>query len=258
MYLMYVDESGDTGRKAGSSSYFALSGLVVHETQWRNFIAALLAHRKILRANYQLPVRAEIHASEYINGQVKTAKPVRLLKKHERLGILRNTIDELAKIPYISITNVIVDKSGKPPAYDVLNAAWGTLFQRFENTLRAGNFPGKYKDDFGIVITDAVSGTKLMRLMRRMAVYNYIPNNSYYGPGSRNIPILRVIEDPSGRDSAESLPIQACDVVAYFLKQYVDPNSYIRKKRAQNYIARLQPVLNPWATRKNSLGIVIL
>lgn len=253
MYLMYVDESGDTGRKAGSSQYFCLSGLVVHESDWRNMINALLAHRKVLRANYGLPVRAEIHASEYMQ------RGVFGLEKHIRLAVLRNVLDEVAKLNYLSLTHVVVDKTGKPPEYDVLQAAWGTLFQRFENTLLYGNFHGGHKQDYGMVITDATAGTKLMRLMRRMAVYNQIPSNSLNAGGSRNIPIVKIIEDPSGRDSAESLPIQVCDVAVYFLMQFLKPNSYIRRKHASNYFTRLQPILNKYASRTDrSFGIVRL
>ena len=252
MYLMYVDESGDTGRKQGSTRYFCLSGLVVHESQWRDLINRLLAHKRVLRQNYGVPVRAELHASVYMNS------PVFGLAKYDRLAVLRNTVDEIAKIPFISVTNVVVDKQGKPPDYDVLQSAWGTLFQRFENTLGYGNFPGGFKKDFGIVITDAVAGKSLIRLMRRMAVFNPIPNNAFHGPGTRNIPIVKIIEDPSGRDSADSLPIQVCDVVAYFLKQSIDPSMYVRRKSAQNYFERLKPVLNTYASRSDKLGVVRL
>lgn len=227
MYLMYVDESGDTGRAPGATRFFCLSGIVVHESQWRPFINALVNHRKVLSANYGLPVLTEIHAAEYLNHTIYTKKPKRALKRHERLAILRNVLDELSKLRMISISSVMVDKHGKPPGYDVFAYAWGTLFQRFENTLRAGNFPGGFSNDYGMAITDAVSGNKLMRLMRRMAVYNPVPNDPQYGGGTRNMPILRIIEDPSGRDSADSLPIQACDVVAYFLTQTVTPSARV-------------------------------
>lgn len=110
-----------------------------------------------------------------------------------------------------------------------------------------------------MVITDATAGTKLLRLMRKMAVYNPIPSNSLHAGGSRNIPIVKIIEDPSGRDSAESLPIQVCDVAAYFLTQFLKPNSYVRRKHASNYFTRLQPVLNKYASRADpSLGLVRL
>jgi hypothetical protein len=256
MYLMYVDESGDTGLSAASPTpYFVLSGLVVHESRWRDFLDQLIIFRKTMRSIYGLPVRAEIHATEFVNSRVR-AVGGSYLKRQHRLAILRHTLDELAKINYISITNVLVNKAGKAAPYDVFENAWGTLFQRFENTLIHGNFPGGFKDDYGMVITDATAGKKLARLVRRMAVYNYIP--SRFGGAARNIPIKRVIEDPYGKDSAETLPIQMCDVAAYFLYQRVRPNAYVRRQRAQRYFDRLLPVLNKHATTANSYGVVRL
>jgi hypothetical protein len=254
MYIMYVDESGDSGLSAGSpTTHFALSGLVVHERDWRAVVDQLVQFRKALRSAYGLPVRAEIHASDYINRKAHG------LKKHVRLAILRNFLDELAKMPAISITNIIVDKTNKSSGCDVFERAWQALFQRFENTLKYGNFPGAHKNDYGIAITDATNGRKLMRLTRRMSVINYIPHDAGYSAvGSRNEPITRIIEDPHGRNSAEALPIQACDVCAYFLTQKFNPNGYIRRQHAQHYIDRLRPVLNTRASRSNALGIVVL
>jgi hypothetical protein len=252
MYLMYVDESGDTGLVRSPTSHFALSGIVVHESRWRDFINALIGLRKTLRSVYGLPVRGEIHAFDFISRRVYG------LDRYIRLAILRNVLDELAKFDFVSITNVIVNKVGKPADYDVFNSAWGTLFQRFENTMTNGNFPGGHRNDHGIVVTDATAGRNLQRLVRKMAVFNYVPHDQHHGPGARNIPIRRVIEDPHGKNSAETLPIQACDVVAYFLHQRYAPNGYIRRKRAQRYFDRLAPVLNLRASRFNKLGIVEL
>lgn len=257
MYLMYVDESGDAGLTRSPTTHFALSGLVVHETRWREFVNLLIAFRKTLRSVYALPVRGEIHSAEFLNGRIHAVGGA-VLARHVKLAILRNTLDELAKTNLISITNVVVSKDGKPLTYDVFAAAWGTLFQRFENTLTHGNFPGGFRNDYGIVITDATAGTKLARMVRRMAAINYIPHDGRLGYGSRNIPIVRVIEDPHGKDSAETLPIQMCDVCAYFLLQRFRPNAYVRKQRAQHYFDRLQPVLNHRASRYNDLGIVNL
>lgn len=252
MYIMYVDESGDSGLNNSPSAHFVLSGIVVHESRWRDFLNVLIAFRKTMRSVYNLPVRAEIHSSEYIRH-----RPVNL-EKHERLAILRHCLDELAKIDYISITNVVVQKHGKPSNYDVFLSAWGTLFQRFENTMLHGNLPGGHRNDHGIVITDATAGEHLTRLVRRMAVYNHIPHDAHYAMGSRNIPIRKIVEDPHGKDSRQTYPIQMADVVAYFLYQRFAPNSYIRRKRAQNYFDRLDPVLNKHASRYNANGIVVL
>lgn len=250
---MYVDESGDSGLTNSPTSHFALTGLVIHESQWRDFINQMIVFRKILRTAYGLPIRTEIHAAEYIRHP-----PVAGITKHVRLAILRNLLDELAKMNFVSITNVIVNKAGKSPPYDVFEMAWQTLFQRFENTLKYGNFPGGHRNDFGIVLTDATEGRKLQRLVRKMAVYNPIPSMQWAGGGSRNLPILRIIEDPHPKDSKDSHFIQACDACAYFLLQKFSPNGFIRRSGAQNYLNRLQPVLNQRASYSNGLGIVIL
>src|SRR5690606_10650719 len=119
-------------------------GLVVHESRWRALLDLLIAFRKTMRAVYGLPIRAEIHASEFIKAHKSR---VFNIERHERLAILRNTLDEIAKFPDVMITNVIVDKQGKPQNYDVFNTAWEVLFQRFENTLIYGNFPGRHRTD---------------------------------------------------------------------------------------------------------------
>lgn len=252
MYMMYVDESGDPGLVNSPTDYFALSGIVVHERQWRTVISAMLQFRRNLKALYGLPARAELHASEFIN------KNMHNLPRHVRLAILRNALDELARTAGILVTNVIVDKTTKSAGYDVFENAWRTLFQRFENTLRFGNFPGGFKDDYGIVFTDDTAGDKLNRIVRRMAQYNPIPNVGGYGAGFHNAPVMKVIEDPHGKNSAESLIIQMADVCAYFLHQRAKPNSYIRKKGAHHYFNRLTPVLNTKASNKNGFEIVEL
>jgi hypothetical protein len=212
----------------------------------------LIDFRRTLKSVYGLPARTEIHASELINHRPFNAP------RYVRLAILRNCLDELRKLDYISITNVIVNKVGKPDDYDVFHSAWGTLFQRFENTMLAGNFPGGFRNDYGMVITDATGGMKLVRLMRRMSVFNYIPHDPRFGPGSRNIPIKRMIEDPHPKNSTDALPVQMADVAAYFLYQRYAPNSFIRTKRADSYFDRLEPILNKWASRRDRLGVVVL
>lgn len=253
MYLMYVDESGDAGLVNSPTSHFALSGLVIHERRWRDFTTAMIAFRKTMRTVHGLPLRAEIHAAPFLR-----SPPVPNMKRMVRLAILRNLIDEIAKMDFVSVTNVIVDKSNKPPDCDVFSLAWRALFQRFENTLIHGNFPGGFRDDFGLVLTDATDGRKLQRLMRKMAVHNPVSNRFWAGPGYRNLPLLRTIEDPFPKNSRDSYFIQACDTIAYFLLQSYTPNSFVRKVGAQNYIARLSGVLNTKASLTHPLGIVRL
>lgn len=248
MYLMYVDESGDTGIQNSPTDYFVLSGLVVHESQWRPFINRLLEFKRSMKRIYGLPVRSEIHAGPLLQ-QNKFGIP-----KHLRLAILRNFLDEIALINDISITNVVVDKRNKNSSQDVFDIAWRTLFQRFENTLTYGNFPGGHAGDFGMVISDATNGLGLQNIVRKMSVYNPVPNRG--GNGFRNIPVHRIIEDPFEKDSEKSLQIQATDTCAFFLHRYISPNSFLKRQRATRYFERLSPVLNKHASSSNNLGIV--
>jgi hypothetical protein len=246
---MYVDESGDTGLSASPTSYFVLSGLVVHESRWRDFLNQLVDFRRRLRTNYGLPIRSEIHAAEFVNRRVR-AVGRSLISRPDKLSILQNVLDELARTRFISITNVVVrksDKIGRTPPYDI-----------FDTAMIYAYFPGRFKDDYGMVITDATAGNKLLRKVRRMAVYNPIPNDPTFGGGYRNLPIVRVIEDPYGKDSSETLPIQMADVAAYFLHQRLKPNSFVQRMNARQYFDRLLPVLNAHASRANQFGVVVL
>ncbi len=78
------------------------------------------------------------------------------------------------------------------------------------------------------------------------------------GSGYRNIPLIKIIEDPNLRDSKYSYLVQACDTVAYFLKQRFLPNKYIHRSGAQFYYDRLDPILNKRASTTHPLGIVVL
>lgn len=251
MYIMYVDESGDTGLVGSPTRYFALTGITVHESRWRDFHAALVGFRQNMRAAHGLPVRTEIHASEYIR-----RPPVPNLSRHSRLAILRNYLDELAKMHFVSVTGVIVDKQGKLAPYDVFDSAWRTLFQRFENTISYGNFPGGHRNDKGLLIVDNTDGRKLTSLVRKMSVYNPIP--SRFGGVPRNIPIVSIVEDPYPKDSSRSYFIQSADVCAYFLHQKFNPCSFVKKSGATHYYNRLDPVLNKRASTANGLGMVLL
>ena len=252
MYLMYVDESGDTGLHNSPSPFFALSGIVVHELKWKDFINDLLSFRRSMKKKYGIGLREEMHSAEFLRRSHPTALP-----KNIRLQVLRDSCASLAALDYISITNVVVNKQSKQAGYDVFERAWEVLFQRFENTLHHRNFPGPTNpQDMGLVFCDDTSGKKLNQLVRKMAVYNPIPNIG--NTGYRQLPIKHIIEDPNMRDSKDSLAIQAADLTAYMLYQHVSPSSYIKKKTGHGFFHTLSPILNTKASPRNEYGIVML
>lgn len=240
MYLMYVDESGDPGMTGSPTRYFALSGVVLHELAWRQILDKLITFRRGLRLRFGLKLVEEIHAAHFINSPGALVR----IKRQDRLAILRHFADEIAAMPELNVISVVVDKHGKPATYRVFDAAWRALMQRFENTLVHRNFNGPANaDDRGMVLPDPTDQKRLTRIVRTMHRYNPVPNQPQFGVGYRNLPIVRLIEDPSFRDSSDSYFIQVADLCAFLLYQSFAPNAYMRKKGGHNYFARLDPIL---------------
>lgn len=255
MFLMYTDESGDTGLVNSPTRFYVLTGLVMHELRWRECLDQLIDFRRRMRATFGLKLREEIHATELIN----KPGPLQRIKKHDRLTILRMLARELSSMPNINVINVVVDKQSKPPEYDCFSRAWQALIQRFENTMRYHNFPGpRNADDRGLILPDRTDDKKLVQLLRRMRYFNPVPNQTAFGMGSRNLQIKLVVEDPAFRDSTHSYFVQACDTLAYLLKQRLDPSSFMRKKGGNHYFNLLSPILCKAASTKDPDGIVRL
>lgn len=253
MYIAYVDESGDTGLLNSPSKYFILSALVIHELRWKSAFDSVINFRRNLRTRYGFKVREEIHAAQMIRGNGILAN----IHKSQRLQILKEVVTFQAGCPDFDIVNIVVDKVGKPPTYDVFDNAWSTLIQRIHNTIQNRNFKNSVNQtDKGIIVADDTDAAKLRKLQRRMMVFNYVPNTG--GVGSRPIPTNCIIKDPIHRNSADSYFIQLADVNAYFLTQKLSPNAYVKRKGAKNYFDKLNPNLCKVASRRNAQGIVML
>lgn len=227
MYLMYVDESGDCGLPADKSPtrYFCLSGVVVHELRWRDTLNQLTSFRRWIKHRYKVFLEDELHTAEMINKPAKLAPSLQVLKKHERLAIIRHFADQIGRLADISIVNVVVDKTGKLPSKEeVFRGAWYRLFQRFENTIQYQNFPGpKNPTERGIVFPDSTDGAKLRKYLAAMRMSNRLKVTHPSGAFVFNdLPIQVIIEDPIMRDSSHSYFMQAADLAVFLLKQNID------------------------------------
>ena len=252
MYLLFVDESGDTGHINSNTSHFCLSGLVVHELRWDAVLTAITEFRRGLRTQYDLKVREEIHASEFISkpGQLKR------IPKSIRLKILGKFLEFQASIQDISIINVVVVKSANP-GRDIFEIAWETLITRFHNTMSHHNFPGpRNPDDRGLIITDQTDEPKLRRLTRKMRRFNHVPSMINQGQ-SRSVPTITIVEDAVHRSSSHSAFVQLSDVNAYFLRQLFKPNRYIKTQGARHWFNKLGDALCTVASRDRPDGIVV-
>jgi len=240
LHLMYVDESGDPGLVGSPTRYYALSGVVLHELAWRPIPDRVISFRRRMKARFGLRLVDEIHAAHFINSPGRLVR----IRRNDRLAILRHLADEMAAMPALNVISVLVDKVGKPAGYRAFDSAWRAHMQRFENTMVHRNFNGpSNSDERAIVLPDPTDVRRLTRIIRTMHRYNPVPNQPQFGPGYRNLPIIRVIEDPSYRDSRDSYFIQMADLCAFLLYQHVTPGAYMRKKGGQKYFARLDPIL---------------
>lgn len=255
MYLMYVDESGDPGMSAASPTrYFMLSGLVLHELRWKTYLDQLIALKRRMKTIYGLAMHEEIHAGEFINGRIIFRNPI---SRNNRLRILHAVLSELRLMTDLSIVSVIVDKQRKPADYDPFETAWKLLVQRFDNTVSSRKFNGPSNaDERGAIFPDLTNARKLTGLIRKLRRYNPIPNQPQHGVGYRNRPLQFVIEDPSYKDSLQSLFVQAVDVVAYFLYQRERACRFIRMKGATKYYEMLDPVLCRVVAPNDQWGVV--
>lgn len=259
MYLMYVDECGDSGMKQSSSRYFILSGMVVHEAYWTETLEQVHAMRIDLESRYGFEVMRELHAGEMLG---RTTKQYRDIGKLDRVMMFRDVLSAEASMDKVRVINVVVDKQGKRYGFDVFGTAWDTIINRFENTIEHGNFPspfGSERPPFvekGMLIVDETDEVKLRRLIRHMRHRNMIPSSIHHGTHVRH-DLKCVIEDPLHKQSQWSPLIQLCDANSYFLKQTIEPNKTVLRYKARNYFYKLEPILLKQASSSNEYGIVM-
>lgn len=254
MYLMYVDESGDPGRNVIVTRYFILTGLVIHELRWKTTLDSLVQFRAHLRTTKGLKMREEIHASNFMS---RPGELIRI-RRNDRVDIIKQCIIWAASHPDLGVITIRVDKQGV--TRDPFEIAWDALINRFENTIRHKNFPGPCNsDDKGLILPDNTDVMKLTGLLRKMRVYNPIPNRmDIYGGGFRNSRIENIVEDPFFKDSRSSYFHQITDVIAYAARQIYEPNVYLSSKGGRNLYQELDPILIKRASRTNPMGVVEL
>lgn len=204
MWLVYADESGDRGA-AGSATY-VVAGIVVDAKQWPDVFDRLVAYRRWLRDQFNLPVRAEIKASHLISN----GGPLRELKLGDsvRHRIYVAFMRLQAKLGLRTYAIVIRKKEYalRGVATDPRHVAWEYFIQRIERLTSASQEPALILHDEG----EALLVRTLARRARRIGTAG-----SAFGTGSLKRPVRLLIEDPVPRHSDQSLFVQLADLNAY-------------------------------------------
>jgi hypothetical protein len=253
---VYVDESGDTGLGAGSSDLFILSAIIVHEAFWTDVLNEMYRIRRGMYERHGFGTTREMHAENMLGRHRKNGPG---MSRRDCVLMLREVIRTEANLPHVRSMSVVVDKRDKNPGFNVFEAAWGTLIERFESAIKAGVLPRPSSTasfpEHGFIIVDETDEKKLRTLVRNMRFHMIFPQDLYPGD-DHHVSLDSVIEDPMHKQSELSLPIQFCDVNAYFLKQTIQPNSTVLKHKARNYFYYLDPILLKGANADDPHGIV--
>lgn len=246
MYILYVDESGDPGKyNRKNSLHFMLSGLIVSVDDWSDCLDRLKKYRNMLKSNFGLLLKTEIHASELI--RINKTQEYKKIKKKDRIEILRITSNEIPSIFNTSkVINISLNKNEINSSNDYQELAWSRMIQRYDTFLKKS----KKK---GIIISDDGNEPLVRGLLRKMRVYNPIPSR-YSAP--RNIPTNNIIEDVIMRDSQHSYFIQAVDTIVHLLYRKEFPKGSLKKYRVEKFFDSLNPILLKEASTEDELGIV--
>lgn len=246
MHFIYVDESGDPGIHQYGSPFYILSGLVVPQDEWSKYLERLKTFRQSIKDTYGLQLREEIHAAELI--RINKTISYRSIKKIDRISILKAYCQQIPIIfDTAKVINICLVKSNFSTPEEVQLTAWNRLIQRFDTFLK------KSAKDKGIVISDETDGHKIMRLMRKMRVYNPVP---YYFGSAYNAPTDNILEDLLQRNSQHSYFIQTVDVIAHILYRKECPKGSLKKYGLELLFDVLEPILLKEAAKGDKLGIV--
>lgn len=274
--FFYVDESYDEKR-------FCLSAMGIRHTDWKECFLRVRQHRAILKQDFGIFLRKEIHAHEFVGGRGRISD--REVGKHQRSRIFEGLLRLVAQLPNVMVINICLDRAGRAnPQLD----AWDRLMNRIERTMVAfeeqelplrrelvaalpADFPEASRSKIearlnayrsrAVVLADEGRELEITRALRKMNVFNPIPSrHGDWGGGekAKNIPVERVIEDPVFKKSHLSYFVQLADCIAFaLLKREVTPTPNVKKYGIDKMFDRcLAGVCYKKASYADPLGVV--
>jgi len=273
--IFYVDESYD-------SEKFCLSAMGIRHQDWKDCFREVRQYRQILKKDYGIYIRKEIHAHKFVAGRGNISD--KTLSKWERSRVFLNILNMISSLPRVILINICIDVKGrKDPQLD----AWDRLLNRIERTMRSfeqeellkrkklvTSISGE-KDNIdvitsrleafrprAIIIADEGREAELTKIFRKMNIYNPIPSQMGMwvdtGLSTKNIPVERIIEDPVFKKSQQSFFIQLVDCIAFsLLKRETAPTKNINKYGIDKMFEKaLSGICFRKAHPKDPLGIV--
>lgn len=215
MHFLYVDESGDTGAKPGSSTHFILCGLLIHHAYWHQARLATKAMRQRLEDKFGFPQVAELHASEFLgrnDRHLSMARNQRMKCALHAVGFLRHRSD-------IVVLRVIIEK--RMTSGDGYSEAWKEMLARAGREISSAR-PNACEAKGIIVICDDHRTAP-----RRCLLKSLEPDLQ-----------AEIVDQPFGIDSRDSQFLQLADLLAYLTKQELGPSTAFADNHSKSVIRR--------------------
>jgi hypothetical protein len=190
MHICYLDDSGD-------ATVRAFTALAIPVDEWHTCFNNVKKYRAFLKENYDIYVRKELHATEFVGGRGKIAPHT--IPKETRVRIFNQALTAITRLPGVSLFNAIAPKHAE--------------YQLFERLLNRINRTTKAWGSHALLISD--EGKDYNGLVRKMGVYNPIP--SQFGGATRNVTLDRIVDEILYKRSQDSHFIQMADFCAYAL-----------------------------------------
>jgi hypothetical protein len=257
MFILYYDESGDDGFPRYSSPLFVLSTNYIHDSRWREAFEKIRDFRRMLNANYGLPMKMEIHSKEFLQNKMPY-RPFSFTEE-KKIEIIDQYCECISQLP-IQVVNVVINKLLiRKPSYPVLDNSLTYSVQRVVNTIP--DVTEKL-----LIISDEGRIPKMRTTTRRLQVFNPIPSRFMGGVVAQR-PIDRLIEDPLPKESQHSYFIQVSDLIAFLVYNYmlvkvsagkINNRLPVEDQKIEEWLNIITPILNLKATSANKFGYGIV
>jgi hypothetical protein len=226
MYLVYIDESYDTG-------FFAYSAVFVPAFDWYKVFNKVTKWREYLFKTYSIELEYELHSTKFIRGE---GQPHNNRDKKFRAILFNDFFKTFESIIGVLVINGITVKENR-------NKLFEYTLNRIDTCLFRNNA-------YGILICDEGNEGNLISIQRQMRKSNYIPSKINCGE-TINSPLSRIIEDPLFKTSNSSYFIQIADMIAFGLLRNEHPVEKSTLPEVANAFDNLDKILVKEASSKD-------
>ena len=228
MFFLYVDGSGNTRikRKQKNNGFYVLSGVLVHERDWKIVESKLIELKKNIFPDFE-PISWELHAHDIWNSRKFFENPDLKLNLEKKKEIFSKIVELVCASPEITLINIIILKDKLNDKYTTPKTkeySWMILAERFDHFLRQQ----VETTNNGLMFVD--SDQKVPEDEIKEIIWHAVR----YGTNTQRI--LHVIEDPIFTKSHLRNLIQLSDMIAYIIHRV-----YSNHAEFEDWLEKLKP-----------------